>query len=109
MLYPKREKKLKAILTSVERALTTSASVVLGAGLLAVCSAQAPPARPMAPTGNLSFQEQSVRPLASQYLLRIPGELGSFTSLAQHSSHSSHASHASHSSHSSHSSGGMFA
>src|SRR5579863_2957161 len=109
MPYPKWKKTLNTILTSVERVVTRSAGVVLGAGLLSVSSAQAAPLPPVAPSGSRSVQEQSVRPLASQYLLKTPSESTSRRSLAQHSSHSSHASHASHSSHSSHSSGGMFA
>jgi hypothetical protein len=103
MEFPQWRKRLKGILSSVERVASLSTSVILGTGLLTFTSSVAAGQAKVPADPKQALQYSKISKYSTKYLLRA-ARSGISTLFAQHRSHSSHSSHRSHASHSSHSS-----
>lgn len=101
MEFPRLKKRLRALLSSVERVVDSSRKIVLSAGLITLASGQTASQPKVTADPKQTVEKGQISKYSAKYILRAAA--GSFSQmLAQHRSHSSHSSHRSHSSHSSH-------
>ena len=101
MQLPKWKKKLKFLLSSIERFANTSKTVALSTGLLTLAPGQTG-AQVKVPVAELTLPKTEISKYSSKFLLKSSTTSKFSAQFAQHRSHSSHSSHRSHSSHSSH-------